>query len=400
MGLFSSFKKIGSSANGILDSTQSKMIKAGGSVQGVAGIVGRITDTLLSGADSSFLKNTGITTSRVPASLLDLNRFANAISGRQYSANITPVRKLRGKQLGDLQFPEDLGEYFISFKFMKYERPNPMEPAKEVDISMVYLPVPTNLSESHSLDWATVNQGILGTIVNQLDARGDELTKEKVQKLLQDPSIGNIDPSNIVNILSTIGLSISGEQFAGLLQQTAGAVPNPNLSVMFRGPTLGSHSFYWRFHPHNALESEKLKAVINEFRKAMLPNVRGENLGPNILGYPKMVQIEIHPKEAQEAMHKLFKKMVISNININYAPNGIPSFFAGTKAPTVIDFQVDLQDLEYYLSEDFGGESTSEVIDFNSISRDFIGDELTNDIREAGDVFTDSFSDFFGGESE
>ena len=89
----------------------------------------------------------------------------------------------------------------------------------------------------------------------------------------------------------------------------------------------------------------------------MLPNYKWG--AANVLGYPQMVQITLEP-DLSEQLYK-FKQCMISSVNVNYSPNGVPSFFAGTQYPTVIEFQVNLQELEIFTSQDYGGKNGDAV---------------------------------------
>ena len=115
----------------------------------------------------------------------------------------------------------------------------------------------------------------------------------------------------------------------------------------------------------------------------MLPNYKWG--AANVLGYPEMVQITLEP-DMKEILYK-FKPCMISSVNVNYAPNGIPSFFAGTKYPTAIEFQVSLQELEIFTSQDFGGQNGRAVKDIGAI---LTGDPTNGTARGLAEVLLDS----------
>lgn len=80
----------------------------------------------------------------------------------------------------------------------------------------------------------------------------------------------------------------------------------------------------------------------------MLPNKKFGDAA--VLGYPNMVRLEFIPNSAE--LYK-FKTCMIQEVAIDYAPAGMPSFFAGTTAPTLMEFKISLQEIEYFLREDF-----------------------------------------------
>jgi hypothetical protein len=159
---------------------------------------------------------------------------------------------------------------------------------------------------------------------------------------------------------------------AETLTQLVGAVENPHITVLFQGVDLKTHQFTWRFTPKNVGESQTIQQIIKHFKKSMLPNYKWG--AANVLGYPSMVQITLEP-DMKEQLYT-FKKCMISSVNVNYAPNGIPSFFAGSKYPTVIEFSVSLQELEIHTSQDYGGENGSAATNAEAYKK--IQDSINN----------------------
>ena len=69
--------------------------------------------------------------------------------------------------------------------------------------------------------------------------------------------------------------------------------------------------------------------------------------------YPSIVQPKLFNGPKQNEFLYDFKPCVIENMIVNYAPTGVPSFFAGTKAPTEIEFQLFLSEINLWLKEDY-----------------------------------------------
>jgi hypothetical protein len=93
------------------------------------------------------------------------------------------------------------------------------------------------------------------------------------------------------------------------------------------------------------------------------------------LAYPRIVEMRIHAGEDDDLI--LYKQGVISGVNINYAPQGIPSFFVGSREPTFIGFSFDVREIEYFLSEDFGGVSGEKGAEI-STQLDQLGSAMAN----------------------
>ena len=81
----------------------------------------------------------------------------------------------------------------------------------------------------------------------------------------------------------------------------------------------------------------------------MLPARTNQNL---TLEMPDEVDIYIRGHTVSHGMYE-FKTAVIKNVTVNYAPDNIPSFYAGTGAPTHVDFKVDFLETTIHTREDY-----------------------------------------------
>ena len=134
-----------------------------------------------------------------------------------------------------------------------------------------------------------------------------------------------------------------------VLGQALGAVPNPHLQAIFSGVDLRNHTFQWTFAPRNPVESMNLKAIIKEIKKNSLPAY--STMGTAALQYPPMVEIKLMPWG--DGLIR-FKKCLIKGVSVNYAPAGLPSFFAGTKEPTMIQLEIQFLETEIQTAKDYG----------------------------------------------
>jgi len=73
-----------------------------------------------------------------------------------------------------------------------------------------------------------------------------------------------------------------------------------------------------------------------------------------------------------------FKPALLRNVSVNYAPNGVPSFFAGTNLPTFIQIRLEFVETEYFTGEDFGAERRSDAISNATETLQQLGAELFN----------------------
>ena len=266
---------------------------------------------------------------------------------------------------------ENLGRYFCAFEFRKYQRPAPELAATDINLKTIFLPIPRNLVETHGISYENAPLGAIGGVADSLQTgenlgnAGAVVGGDVILKSLQ-----KIDP---------LGAG-TGNAAATFIQQAYGFAANPHLSVLFKGGTLRKHTFRWLFAPESAEESINLKNIINDFRKFSLPSFFGDTTA--VFDYPAMCKVRFFPwasKNASGANYEndlyAIKQCMIENIVVNYAPNGIPSFFTGTDLPTMIEFEVQLQEIEYFTAQDYGApKSDKSIVEIADAAGEAIGD--------------------------
>jgi len=214
-------------------------------------------------------------------------------------------------------FPADLGRppfnYWMSLSFYEYSRPT----------------VEQNVSGSDFLN-------DLGTI------------RLPIPNSLVDHQEQNYDAESITSALSAGVMNLGA---ANRVLGFGGATANPLLAIMYRGPAFKEHSFTWRLAPTSQPESQKLMQIINTIKANQLPHYQGVTLG-----YPNIVQITLSAFTTTYFSFS-YKPAVIKSFEVNYTPEGQPSFFGGgtaDAAPTVVEMRMGLTEIEYWTQQDFG----------------------------------------------
>lgn len=313
-----------------------------------------------SSAESITRNNTGIAIANDQFS----KPFVKRSSSPQESINQS--RSLVGPPPNN-RFPSDLGEDFISLRFMKYKRPNPAADASYETTYNVYLPIPRVLTEQHTVNLAPQSLKTIGVLANEIDSMQDLGLNQLGNAIAGTSSLGagslNKELTNSVGTGLFSGISqyytdssrsigiFSGEQVVGRIQQSLGFIPNPHMSVFFNGVDLRpAMEFSWILTPRNAAESDEMRAILKSIRGKVLPRI--SRTGGNIMDYPDMIIPTIYLNGQESDMVPKYKKGLISALAINYTPNG-PSFFRGTNSPTFIAFSFLFQEIEIFTSEDY-----------------------------------------------
>ena len=195
-------------------------------------------------------------------------------------------------------------------------------------------------------------------------------------------------------------VDIQPEDIVNAIEQYLGVAPNPNPSVLFQGPVLREFNFSWMFNPRNAEESRRLKKIISKMKASTLPATSfGSDTG--LLRYPNVAMVNFFPWDNSSSVSNgsygwsdesfmRIKRCVIENIITNYAPSGAPTFFEGTKDPVFIQMNITLKEIEFFVSEDWGGEKD---VGLSEAGDGFVG-ETYESLKGLADEFKESFSDF------
>jgi hypothetical protein len=266
---------------------------------------------------------------------------------------------------GPIMFPPDLSSRnipFMAMEFKKYQRRSINEQPFYRGLGKILLPIPENLLETTSVTYnkealgsaigaatealsgVTGISGDPGTIANNLF---DRLTTAGT-----GAAVGGL--SAIVSGLArgaaeTLGVDVPGlvRQGTNALSALSGITTNPFEVMLFKSPDFRKHTFAWNFVATTLQESELLSQLIETIKYHSLPGI--SSAGAVFFSYPEIIEIRFRPDD--KYLYK-FKPCVVDSVRVNYAPNK-PSFVKSSGAPTAIQLQINLQEIEIMTKADF-----------------------------------------------
>jgi len=246
------------------------------------------------------------------------------------------------------QYPEHIGNYYFSMKFANYVRPAPQARAALQFTEAFILPLPRELKESFDIEVSPSATKMAGGIA---DAATAYFTNS-----------GSFNAAKAAETLLLSQLVQASGEFGDAIGQFAGAVPNPHVAAIFSGIGLRMHRFEWTFAPRNEAESRKLQDIIWKLKANSLPSYSKN--GTAALQYPQLVQIDLYPwASANDDKERLirFKPALLKDITVNYSPQGIPSFFAGSKQPTFIQLSLEFLETEIWTGNQYDREGKDRI---------------------------------------
>ena len=241
-------------------------------------------------------------------------------------------------------------------------------------IGSVTLPIPSGISDQNQADWGSQSMTAMDIFkadmaVSTLNAAANNTGAGKAfadtGKSYLDFLRGQGDAVNkaIVNSFAAAAAGVEGQQ---LLARTTGMVMNPNMELLFKGPTLRPFSFKFTLAPRDETEAKTVVSIIRFFKQGMAPIRSKSNL---FLKTPHTFQLRyLHRGEKEDGgtgLHfklNAFKECALQSFGVNYTPTGN---YATYQDGTMVSYEITMgfSELEPVFNDDYGMGNGSEADD-------------------------------------
>lgn len=179
--------------------------------------------------------------------------------------------------------------------------------------------------------------GYLARLPGQLAIEG--------KKLLKNPDANSLVKNWFIEqALGLQGLSArdNGNQ--------AGVILNPNLELVFTGPTLRPFTFTFRMTSREKAESDNIRKIIRFFKETMAPR----KSGTYALKRPQYFKITYMGKAADSgSLNKIKDKCALTNCSVDYTPDGSYMTYQDDGAMTAYNLTLQFQEIEPVYDEDY-----------------------------------------------
>ena len=138
-------------------------------------------------------------------------------------------------------------------------------------------------------------------------------------------------------IVSLVGGNVTA---SGLLARGNGEIINPNMELLFGGPTLRNFRFQFKMTPRNEKEAEQIKLIIRAFKRNMAPMAQGGTLssGSFFLKTPNVFNLRYRTGNKNHPFLNRFKQCFLSDMSVSYTGEGIYSTYEdGTPVSMILD---------------------------------------------------------------
>jgi len=280
----------------------------------------------------------------------------------------------------DLTYPSkirDNGQDFIKFTAIKYI-PRKLDISQGIGIigdrreaknkdntierlGSIILPIQPSISDSNNVDWNGLGIDPLGMTLTQGSLNlMSASTQDDVTKLI-DTAIGAgnktlSDPNAQRAIKLYFAQKAAG--VSGLLSRVSGAIVNPNLELLFQGPTLRPFNFTFRLSPRDQGEAKIVRQIIRVFKQY---SAVGTASGGLFLTTPNVFEIKYVSKgsKGKENDHKSLNKIktcALKSVNVDYTPDGsYMTFNDEARTMTSYNLSLQFQELEPVTTNDYKG---------------------------------------------
>jgi len=278
---------------------------------------------------------------------------------------------------GVLTFPAGLGVHCTLMRFFEYKYGGTMG-STENNIADIVLPLPRQIQDSFKINVAGDELGILATAAAQVSSNPSSLgsvtsklssgVMEAAKNIGTDIGGGDFSKAatqgtDVTSFLVRAGLDKIAPDIANGISAGRGTAVNPFATLTFKGVDLKVHSLEWLLSPESEEESRTLKDIIQTLQSMVLPKIDsaiGQNttvtaIDRGLMRYPAMVDIYFQGIDMD--YYFKFKTSMISQLNVDYTPNGIAINRGGR--PSAIRISMTLNEAYIHTSDDYDNMDTS-----------------------------------------
>ena len=233
----------------------------------------------------------------------------------------------------------------------------------------ILLPIPSDLKDVNSVkyDTDTLNglqavgaqlaeggiegvQKLIGTffskdgaserqkILDKLKAEGSTALANTIAGIGGMEAVDNFANKRFASqILGLFGGNVTA---SGLLARGNGEIINPNMELLFGGPTLRNFRFQFKMTPRNEKEAQQVKLIIRAFKRNMAPMAQGGTVssGSFFLKTPNVFNLRYRTGNKNHPFLNRFKQCFLSDMSVSYTGEGIYSTYEdGTPVSMILD---------------------------------------------------------------
>ena len=247
-------------------------------------------------------------------------------------------------------------------------------------LGSIILQMPSNIQDGNAVDYGESKMNTLigaaaGAISSGIDGAGksvsellqgnQEAAKAEFAKGMEGAKSAVGTDSSIMDAaaqfttakatsaaLGALGGNVSTAQ---LLARQTGNIFNPNMELLFNGPTLRSFNFSFKMTPRSPSEAEECKNIIRSFKLNMAPKTKntGSIGGSGVfLKTPNVFELRYKKGGGEHPFLHKFKQCFLTNISVNYTGEGVYTTYDDA-TPVSMNLDLTFKELEPIYDVDY-----------------------------------------------
>ena len=246
------------------------------------------------------------------------------------------------------------------------------------DGGTILLQIPSQVQDGNSANYgdskmngvvAAAAQGAQSLMEGvKFDNMQESLTKVGGElKANVDTTLGNLGGGAGIQDIATkfltskavgaLGGNVSVNQ---LLARESGEIFNPNMELLFNGPTLRNFRFSFKMTPRSSAEAEQIKLIIRSFKRNMAPKT-GESSGKSgsrgnfFLKSPNIFELRYRSGNQDHPFLHKFKQCFLTDVSVNYTGEGVYATYEDA-TPVSMILDLSFKELEPVYDVDYDSE--------------------------------------------
>jgi len=286
-------------------------------------------------------------------------------TGTQDTAQISAVNPGTRKQFPTLKYPLSLDQKkqdVIQFSMLEYS-PKTLSNTDGLlgsgdrkdrkSIGLVTLPIPNGIKDSDRVEWGAdkMDAATMAASAIAFEAinKGTSGAAKELDKILSGVK-GIMGDNASGAFASAFAGSAVGKDKGKFMSRATGQIMNPNMELLFNGPTLREFGFTFLLSPREHKEAMDVMRIIRFFKQGMLPIRSKSNL---FLKAPHTFQLTYKTKDSNHPYLNSFKECALRSCDVNYTPENSYSTYTDS-VMTAYSLSLTFSELEPIYNDDYG----------------------------------------------
>tara|TARA_R100001463_G_scaffold53538_1_gene104570 strand:- start:391 stop:1539 length:1149 start_codon:yes stop_codon:yes gene_type:complete len=283
----------------------------------------------------------------------DLRYPYSAIEKSMDFIKFTICKYKRNKNISRENFGKEQVNSFSPTSATTYVTRNDKDLMGDV-LGNIILPIPAQLSDTNTANYGSSNMNFMqeagtkaamGLIAQEGGTSVGQSINNLVAGLTGKEGSKAVSASFSSAAINAFGGNLTPSQ---ILSRGTGAVINPNMELLFSGPSLRNFSYSFKLTPRFEEEAHTVRTIIKAFKRNMAP----KGAGGDFLKTPNMFQIQyLYQGEAHPYLNRI-KLCALTNVATNYTGDGTYATY-GDGSPISMQLNLTFSELTPIFNEDY-----------------------------------------------